>query len=149
MEVTIILDPFYISGSTTEVVRVSDLAIWIKVLEGISAQELRAAWVFHMQNDPPRNKAGYLLKPDPAILYRRVIQLRERAAILAPRPPSHQIEAPRRDAVASAEARARIMRDVYRDRLVDGGVAYTPRPFPQPQRTPASHLKPTDPEGQA
>lgn len=135
-----ILDPFYLSGQTPEAVRVADLAIWIKVLEGISAAEVREAWVFHMQNDPPRNARGYLLKPDSAVIYNRVMQLRQRAATLAPKPPKPlQIQRDRPEP-ASAEARARIMRETFGERATEDGVTYSPKGFPKPPVTPKSHL---------
>ena len=125
IEVTGILLQFWRDADDPDEVRAVEMRGWLDVMAGCSVKEIRAAWADY-QKTGPRSGRGALYRPDAGAIWTRIEKARKDQAIIHPKP---RVMIEERREPASAEARARILKEVYADRT-DGEVAYAPRKMP-------------------
>lgn len=127
IEITGILQQFWRDAEDPDEVRAVEMRGWLDVLEGCALKEIRLAWADY-QKTGPRSGRGVLYRPDAGAIHSRIMKERRDAALyVASQKPRVMIEERREP--ASAEARARILKEVYADRT-DGEVAFVPKKIP-------------------
>ena len=82
IRVKAILDQFWVSEDTEEVVRALQLEGWIDVLEPCSEEDIKVAWIDY-QREGPRTARGVLIKPDAGAFWQIIEKKRKTESLLA------------------------------------------------------------------
>ena len=109
IRVSAILSQFWTEDSPDEL-RAVELEGWLDVLDGVSTDELRAAWAEYQRNGP-RSESRRLARPDAGAIYLIVTRARRDQRISNP-PPRVQLPAPPPEPRMSPERMAEIMQAV-------------------------------------
>lgn len=80
VRVEAILSQFWRDDSTPEAVQILELETWMDVLEPLTEDEIRRAWVEY-QRTGPRSARGALRRPDAGAIYRIVENWKIEAAV--------------------------------------------------------------------